>query len=188
MDSIPDRTAITNEDNGSRRRVSAAGIALICDEEQLRLKPYLCATGHWSIGYGHVIREHEAGRYFDNGITEADARTVLANDLAPVEIYLTGLFPSLEQYQFDALAALIHNIGLGAFDNSTLKRKLSNGDIVAASAQFLVWDKGRVNGPPLVQLGGLVNRRHREKTLFDTGVDPGRQQVWQAMKGVVANG
>ena len=52
---------------------------------------------------------------------------------------------------------------------STLLRLLNQGDVQGAAAQFLVWDKIRIDGQ-LVEDQGLLNRRKAEKTLFLTPI------------------
>lgn len=67
----------------------------------------------------------------------------------------------LNQHQFDALVSLTYNIGVGAFQRSTLVKLLNTGNYKAASHQFDVWVKA---GGKTVQ--GLVNRRAIEKAFF----------------------
>ena len=67
----------------------------------------------------------------------------------------------LTQNQFDALVSLTYNIGTGAFEKSTLLKKLNTGDYQGAADQFTVWNKG---GGKVLQ--GLVNRRAKEKEVF----------------------
>ncbi|WP_063803304.1 lysozyme [Burkholderia ubonensis] len=65
-----------------------------------------------------------------------------------------------------ALCDLAYNIGLGAFENSTLLAMLNVGHIQGAADQFLVWNKS--NG---IVLEGLVKRRDAERALFILGSD-----------------
>ena len=67
----------------------------------------------------------------------------------------------MNQNQFDALVSLAYNIGTGAFNKSTLVKKLNAGDIRGAADQFDVWINA---GGKRMQ--GLVNRRAREKALY----------------------
>ena len=67
----------------------------------------------------------------------------------------------LNQNQFDALVSLAYNIGTGAFNKSTLVKKLNAGDILGAADQFDVW----VNAGGK-RMQGRVNRRAKEKALF----------------------
>lgn len=68
----------------------------------------------------------------------------------------------MTQRQFDALVCLAYNIGLPNFRSSTLLRRFNLGDIAAASAQFLVWNKS--GGKVML---GLKRRRAAERALFD---------------------
>jgi hypothetical protein len=72
----------------------------------------------------------------------------------------------LNQNQYDSLVSLTYNIGLGAFERSTIRRKLNAGDYRGAASAFKLWNKG---GGRILR--GLVNRRAREATLFLTPVD-----------------
>ncbi|MEQ1307615.1 lysozyme, partial [Acinetobacter bereziniae] len=65
------------------------------------------------------------------------------------------------QNQFDALVSLAYNIGINAFQNSTLLKRLNALEYLGAAQQFDVWIKA---GGKTVQ--GLVNRRAVEKALF----------------------
>ena len=67
----------------------------------------------------------------------------------------------VNQNQFDAMTSLAYNIGVGAFSNSTLLKKVNAKDFTGAGNEFLKWDKS--NGKPLL---GLTRRRQREKELF----------------------
>ena len=62
----------------------------------------------------------------------------------------------LNQNQFDALYSLCFNIGGTAFKNSTVVRRLNEGDYTGAAEAILMWNKPAV----------LQKRRQREKELF----------------------
>lgn len=135
---------------------------LIKEWEQLRLEAYLpTPNDKWTIGWGHtstakkgmVITEQEAQALFDQDVAWAvDA----VNSLVKV---------GLNQNQFDALVSFVFNIGTTNFRNSTLLRKLNNGDYEGAANEFPRWNKqkGKV-------LRGLVRRRAHEQELFLTEV------------------
>lgn len=165
-----------------RRCTSPAGLTLIrsfegvCDGNPLtvNLDPYLDPADLWSIGYGHLIRhlgrplkgranKAVARALYPNGLTSIDAENLLAKDLDAVELYLGAVFPQLTQNQFDAVASLCFNIGLGAFEDSTLFKKLKAGDTLGAAKEFKRWIFA--NGKALP---GLVRRRAAEATLFLT--------------------
>ena len=63
----------------------------------------------------------------------------------------------LYQYELDAFVSLAYNIGINAFCNSTLVKKLNAGDYSGACEQIMIWDKFK--GKPLK---GLTNRRNEE--------------------------
>jgi lysozyme len=96
-------------------------------------------------------------------ITQAKADELLKSG---VESFVSGVNKILKrtptQNQFDAMVSLCYNIGVGAFQGSTLIKKFNAGDTAAASEQFLVWNKagGSVSN-------GRTNRRKDEKALFD---------------------
>jgi lysozyme len=145
------------------RRVSSRGHALIKGRESFRPRRYYCPAGVLSIGYGHAIKPHEE---FPEPMTEQEATDLLADDLAPIEIYLTAVFPKVTQGQFDALASFAYNVGLGALDRSTLKRHLQAGDVMGAANEFGKWIYANK-----VVLRGLVARRAEERALFLEEVD-----------------
>lgn len=63
----------------------------------------------------------------------------------------------LHQHEFDSYVSLSYNIGISAFCNSTLIKKLNAEDYAGACEQILVWNKFK--GKPL---RGLTIRRQQE--------------------------
>lgn len=164
----------------TRRSISPAGRDIIKAFEGIEdgnpatvnLDPYLCPAGVWTIGWGHAITVKDrqlrgkadraaARAAYPDGITLAEAEALLSDDLAPLEIYLQAVLPWLTQPQFDALASFIFNVGIGAFEQSTLLKRLRTRDFAGAAAQFARWNKS--NG---VVLAGLTRRRTAERALF----------------------
>lgn len=70
----------------------------------------------------------------------------------------------LSQGEYDAYIDLSYNIGAGAFCNSTLVKKLNNGDYDGACDEILKWDKFK--GKPLA---GLTRRRQSENVQCKAG-------------------
>lgn len=66
----------------------------------------------------------------------------------------------------DALTSLTYNIGTGAFKESTLLKKLNEGDYRGAASQFMLWNKQAKK-----ELPGLTKRRSDEYELFMDGVE-----------------
>lgn len=143
-------------------KISKKGLQLISNFEGLRLNAYRDSAGIWTIGFGTTVFPH--GKRVQDGdcCTIQQAETYMLHDLARFEnaVSKTVQIP-LNQHQFDALVSLTYNIGINAFQNSTLVKLLNTGDYFAASQQFDVWIKA---GGQTVQ--GLVNRRAIEKALF----------------------
>lgn len=138
-------------------KVSDELVQLVGEFEGFRDKAYKCPADVWTIGYGFT-----KGVKPGDTITKAEADVRLKRELnefsAGICKYITVF---LTQNQFDALVSFAYNIGLGAFKDSTLLRKLNARDYAGAAEQFPRWNKagGKV-------LNGLVNRRARERELF----------------------
>ena len=72
-------------------------------------------------------------------------------------------------YKRQALASFIFNVGAGAFQTSTMLKKINDDDMRGAANEFLKWDKFR--NPvtkKLETLTGLTKRRVAEKSLFES--------------------
>ncbi|UCW44322.1 endolysin [Pseudomonas phage PPAY] len=137
-------------------------IDAIKEHEGLRLVAYLDSVGVWTIGYGDTGPDVVKGLT----ITKEEAEKRLRKRLVEFEGYVnTYVKVPLKQHQFDALVSLVYNIGPTNFKTSTLLKKLNAGDYIGAADQFLVWNKGRVDGK-LVVIKGLANRRAKERKQF----------------------
>lgn len=144
--------------------------------EEFAATPYLDAAGKWTIGYGHLIRPHEKKTLLR--LTEPQAELLLDQDCDPVELYLDAIQSNfkirLNQQQFDALVSLAFNIGLRAFEESTLLKCLRAGDFEAAAAEFDRWiyiTKTGLDGVKRkVRSRGLMNRRRMDREIFERGV------------------
>ena len=145
------------------KSVSTSGMALICGFEGLKLKAYDDGVGVWTIGFGTTIYPNGIKVRKGDTCTEAQAKAYMADDLKKFESAVnSAVTVPINQNQFDALVSLTYNIGMGAFKESTLLKKLNEADYKSASAQFAVWNKG---GGKIMQ--GLVNRRAEERKLFE---------------------
>jgi lysozyme len=150
-------------------RTSTAGINLIKQSEGFRATPYKDTAGLLTIGYGHRIRPTDC---FSGHMSQAQAETVLAADLAAAEQSVTRLVKvPLTQGQFDALVDFVFNLGSGRLASSTLLKDLNAGLYTQAAEQILIWDHA---GPKV--LPGLQHRRQAEFQLF-TGKSAVKQTV-----------
>lgn len=147
------------------------------DPSTVNIDAYLDPVGIWTIGWGHAIpwqgeflrgaaSRATARSLYPGGITRAQAETLLRGDLIDTAAGVSRLVKvALGDGQFGALVSFAFNAGLGNLAKSTLLRLLNAGDFAGAAEQFLVWDKGRVNGV-LQPLPGLTRRRRAERALF----------------------
>lgn len=115
------------------------GIELIKSFEGCRLEAYKCQAGVWTIGYGHT-----QGVYEGKKITEEEAERLLASDLAKFEMGVRNILGSvangMRENKIDALVSLAFNIGLSAFQQSTLVKTIKRADgVEAVCKQFLRW-------------------------------------------------
>ena len=141
---------------------SQNGINLISSFEGCELKAYLCPAKVWTIGFGTTVYPNGVKVKKGDSCTLEQAKQFKAHDLKRFEKTVNNLVKvPLTQNQFDALVSLTYNIGTGAFEESTLLKKLNTGDYQGAADQFTVWNKG---GGKVLQ--GLVNRRAKEKEVF----------------------
>lgn len=73
---------------------------------------------------------------------------------------------TLNQNQFDALTSFCYNLGIGAFQKSTIAKNLKSGKAITEE-MFTVYSKARdQKTKQLVTLKGLVIRRKKEYKLF----------------------
>lgn len=143
--------------------ISPRGIDLICAFEGFRLKAYDDGIGVWTIGFGTTVYPNRVKVKKGDCCTEAQAKSYMAYDLKQFERAInSAVTVHINQNQFDALVSLAYNIGTGAFEKSTLLKKLNCADERAAADQFDVWVNA---GGKRIQ--GLVNRRKIEKELFE---------------------
>ncbi len=123
-------------------KTSATGRALIEQREGRRLAAYADSRGILTIGVGHTGRTSPPPVHAGMTITDAACDAMLAADLAPVETAIVACVTvPLSQNEFDALASLAFNIGVGGLRRSLVVRRLNAGDIAGAAAAFMLWDR-----------------------------------------------
>lgn len=139
-------------------KTSSSGVAFIKRHEGLRLTAYQCSAGAWTIGYGHT-----GGVKQGDTVTLAQAKAMLADDLAKYEAAVNAAaIPGLKQQQFDALVSLCYNIGVAAFNRSSVLRlALRDANAPTIRGAFLAWVKagGKFSA-------GLYRRRTEEANMY----------------------
>jgi lysozyme len=142
------------------RKVSREGIEKIKQFEGLKLTAYQCSAGVWTVGFGHTLTAKKGMK-----ITAAEAESLLYADLEVFESAVNRLVQvDLTDWQFAALVSFAFNVGVRAFEKSTLLKKLNEGDYDAVPAQLMRWNKvkGKV-------VAGLTNRRAAEAGMWAKG-------------------
>lgn len=143
------------------RHITKEGLNLIKEFEGFEPEVYLDAAGYPTIGYGHLIRKEE-GDMYKYGITESAAEALLAKDVWSAERAVLRLIKvPLSDGQFDALVSFTFNLGGGALQRSTLRRKVNREEHSEVPEQLMrwVWAGGR-------KLRGLMRRRQAEAHLY----------------------
>ncbi|RVE97498.1 lysozyme [Sinorhizobium meliloti] len=143
-------------------KTSAAGRAAIKQREGVVLSAYKDSVNVLTIGVGHTSAAGAPTVYKGMKITAAQADEILSRDLAIFEKGVShAVKVPLSQNEFDALVSFAFNVGVGAFQRSTLLKELNKGNRYGAANELLRWNKagGRV-------LKGLTSRRKAERDQF----------------------
>lgn len=143
------------------RHITQDGLDLIKRFEGFSPTIYICPAGYPTIGYGHLVRDHEQDRY-QQGITEQEAEDLLRRDVQLAERAVLRLIDvPLTDGQYDALVSFTFNLGAGALQRSTLRRKVNREAHAEVPTQLMrwVWAGGK-------RLKGLVSRREAEASLY----------------------
>jgi lysozyme len=167
-------------------RMTDEGLALIRESEGFRAKAYRDPVGVWTIGFGHTSAAGPPQVFEGLTITPEQGRKILARD---VEMFALGVAKALRapvtDNEFSALVSFAYNVGLGAFQRSSVLRAVNAGDREAVPRRLQLWVKagGRV-------FPGLVKRRAAEAALFMKGREalPPRKasNLWIALASLIA--
>lgn len=134
-------------------------INLIKRFEGCRLKAYKCPASLWTIGYGTT--RYPDGKSVKEGeeISLYRAESLLTFD---VNKFASQIKVNVNQNQFDALVCFAYNIGIGAFNKSTLKKMvIENPGNTLIKNEFMKWV---AKGSSYEK--GLTNRRTAEADLY----------------------
>ena len=143
------------------RHTTLNGLTLIKEFEGFSANIYLDAAGLPTIGYGHLLRPGE-DKTFRRGISHEAAVTLLIKDVQAAERAVLRLINvPITDGQFDALVSFTFNLGSGALQRSTLRRKVNRQEHADVPAEFMkwVWAGGK-------KLKGLIRRRTAESLLY----------------------
>jgi len=143
----------------------APALQIIKEFEGCHLEAYLCPAGVPTIGWG-ATRLIDRPVQLGDRISQEMADDLLRNDVEMRHRELVKLLPLIAGWPGHRVAALMpwaYNVGLGAVETSTLRRRLlaDEDPVRVISEELPRWDKA--NGKPLA---GLTRRRAAEVSLF----------------------
>lgn len=131
------------------------------DPKHRPVRPGQTVRGTLTIGVGHTGPDVFPGQT----ITREESRAIFRKDLQRFTNAVDRLVKvQLKDNQFAALVSFAFNVGVGAFQKSTLLRRLNAGDYDAVPSELKKYtrSKGKV-------MQGLVNRRAAEAGLWSKG-------------------
>lgn len=130
--------------------------------EGFSAKAYPCPAGVLTIAYGHTSGVKEG-----DTVTQAQAESLLYDDIAPVYIKVASYDNKYHwnENEFCALLSFGYNLGVNSIDQLTAMGTRSKTEIADAILKY-----NKANGKVL---SGLVTRRHEERQLFITPVGSG---------------
>lgn len=146
-------------------KLNQKGINLLHEFEGLRLEAYLCPAKIPTIGWGSTYYEDGKKVKMGDKITKERADALFLKIAEDFAKRVRGLVKKeLTENQFSALVSFTYNVGVGAFQRSTLLRKVnSNPNDPTIHNEFMRWNK--VAGKPV---RGLTRRRESESKLYFT--------------------
>jgi lysozyme len=137
---------------------------LIKQFEGFRDKAYQCSAGVWTVGWGATYINGKAVQRADT-ITREAADKLLAETIDRFGAELFKLIPQAQSWPPQQIAATVSwafNVGLGAVETSTFRRRILAGEEprVVAAQEFPRW----IQTPGAEE--GLRRRRIAEVALF----------------------
>ena len=145
-------------------KLNNSGYLLITEFEGFSAKPYLCSAKVPTIGFGNTYYTNGTKiTLLDKPITRVQAFEMFKHIADKFASKVSKLVTNpLNQNQFNALVSLAYNIGIAAFTNSTLLKKVNiNHNDKSIELEFLKWNK--VNKK---EVAGLTRRRLYESKVY----------------------
>ena len=143
--------------------MTAEGLDLIKHYEGFSSAPYKCPAGYWTVAYGAIWGIHGTRVDEDHpDVSKEQGNQLLRRDVGRSEKAVLRLIKvPLSDGQFDSLCSFVFNLGSGALQSSTLRRRLNRGAYEEAANEFPRWvfAGGR-------KLKGLIRRRKDERRMF----------------------
>ena len=144
---------------GEIKQMSDNGLKFLMNNEGVVLKPYLDTKGIPTIGVGNTFYEDGSKvKMTDPPITEKRAMELFRWILKQYELAVySNTRDDINQNQFDALVSFTYNVGVNAFKNSTLLKRINaNASQQSITNAFMMWNKPKQ----------IIGRRKREVELY----------------------
>lgn len=153
-------------------KLSNAGMNLLADLEGIRHKMYKDTVGKPTIGIGHLIILPEEKELLTKRLTLDEIYEMKRKDLVRFENNLNNIIEqfdlTLTQPQYDSLISFMFNVGVKAFNDSTLYKKLIRGFFDEVVTQFPRWTKKKLPNGKVVEAPEMYARRIAEQNIFLT--------------------
>ena len=141
------------------KQISDNGLKFLMNNEGVVLKPYLDTKGIPTIGVGNTFYEDGSKvKMTDPPITEKRAMELFRWVLKQYELAVySNTRDDINQNQFDSLVSFTYNVGVTAFKNSTLLKRINtNASQQSIINAFMMWNKPKE----------IIGRRKREVELY----------------------
>ncbi|MFZ4832753.1 lysozyme [Rouxiella sp. Mn2063] len=133
----------------------AIATVMIPTLEGVRYEPYRDVAGILTVCYGHTGSDIVPGKQY----TESECQIMLNQDLKPFSLSVQrSVKVPASEYQKAALITFSYNVGISAFEHSSLLRNLNAGNYQQACDGLRQWVYA--GG---VKWKGLINRREVER-------------------------
>jgi lysozyme len=156
-------------------KVSEGTIPYVYDDAVFPTRRWKKGTkvkGFLTAGTGHLLDDAEIAEWAGKDIPANVLNAWLDADTDEAERDVHQIVKvRLSSRQRDALILFRFNIGRSAFQNSTLVRKLNNGDYDSVPLELRKWNKTTINGKKVVS-DGLIKRRADEIAMWLSGAVP----------------
>lgn len=162
-------------------KVSEGDIPYVYDDAVFPTRPYKRGTkvkGNLTAGVGHLLSRGnnifpEADQWIGKASIPQSVRDQWFDadtDIAERAVH-QGVKVKLAPHQRDTLISFTFNVGVAAFNGSTLLKKLNRGDYNSVPTELQKWTKTTINGKKITSKG-LVKRRADEIAMWLSGSIP----------------
>lgn len=144
-------------------RVINQSINMLKDFEGFSKTTYKCVAGRRTIGYGHT------GKWsYKHAITKTKAEQLLRKDVKwTYDLVKKNVEVELDDTQYAVLISFAYNVGQTAFRNSTLLKKLNDGDYEGVDDEIKRWVYATRHGKK-IKSKGLIKRRLAEAEMWNS--------------------